>query len=89
MGRVALPGFVVGDPFYTGDLFNHILCRPVVLLQDAAPNLYKPTLREAPHQWHYASATPLLPSAGDQPSGDVSGYVSVSFRDLVIIRSFF
>jgi hypothetical protein len=79
---------MVNDPFYTGGLFNNILCRPVVLLQDAALNHYKPTLREAPHQWHHASAMPLLSSVSDQPSDDVSGFVSVSLRDLVVIWSF-
>jgi hypothetical protein len=37
---------VVGDPILTGGFFN-IFCHPVMQLQDAALDLYKPTLCEA------------------------------------------
>jgi hypothetical protein len=41
----------------TGGFFNYIHCRSVMFLQDAALDLNKPTLCEAPPQRHHASET--------------------------------
>jgi hypothetical protein len=90
--RSFVTGWAVSHPlnlwtltlFLTDNFFNYILCRSVMLLHNATIDLYKPTLREAPpHQWHHVSATPLLSSAGNQPTDDDSG--SLSLRDLVVI----
>jgi hypothetical protein len=71
----------------TGGFFNYIHRRSVMFLQDAALDLNKPTLCEAPPQRHHASeTTPLLSSAGDQPTVDVSG--SPFVRDIVVIWPF-
>jgi hypothetical protein len=76
-----------GDTLLTDSFFNYILCQPVMLLHDVAIDLYKPTLCKAPPlQRHHVSATPLLPSVGNQSTDDDSG--SLSLRDLAVISPF-
>jgi hypothetical protein len=83
------PGSVNGALLPVVSFFNLILSSSAMLLHNAALDLFKPTLCEAlPHHQHQASATPLLPSAGALPSGDVCGSGSESFRDLSIIGSY-